>query len=351
MNDNRRLLQFINSTDNISLLYGNVSYPTPCFDRSFYRNFRTAMLWSDIVTDVLGTVLNFWLLLAILTSAELRLRMRNRLLSSVCIQNLFECLVYLPFSLYMYTVARNEAWTCPKTMAMNLIFYINEFISNWNLVFILALAVVTLLGADLFLTRLSRWLSIAVTSGVLLMPWVLSVLIVPPTIFTQSEQILFTRASNNETVCWTRMFDVRKILYVLNIGVPAILIAICLAATVFLNWKKNVRERTGVGEMARQLIGGSNEAEGVLPYVAMTVIMYACDFGLVLNIIRSSYYKDCVTVTLKAAVNILEGFKVLLLPMTFLLFPEIRYRVKKTQELLRPAHRTSGLSISYVREG
>ncbi|KAH9499963.1 hypothetical protein Btru_076037 [Bulinus truncatus] len=326
--------------------YTSVSF---CFDFKTFQNFLNAFQWVDFCDFLLGIALNLWLLFAILKSNDLRSSMRNKMLSCMCIQNLFECVVFLPFFIYVYERDTNAlSKSCLLSRALTALYFFNEFISNWNLVLILALAVSTVLAVDI-VSKLNTTVVKIGTYCILLIPWLISVAIVPPVIFSDYKETVYRRPSNNQTVCFAYILSAKKSLYFINIGVPAILIVSLLTALIILKWKKRSQERS-VGDMSRQLIGQSPETDELLPYVLFVVIFFFCDFGSMLNLMKINIYTNCTGAVMLLIQLLLQGFKVFLVPLSFLVFPEIRYRAwKMVLKVIRP-DQSSDITMNYVKE-
>lgn len=272
---------------NISL--GNVTKETPqlCFGIQFFVSYFTVAKWIDVSTIVIGTAINTWLIAAILSSKDLRSRMRNKMLIGMCFQHLFEVLIYLPLQLKVND-GYKILYQCHFAKAYILVFYSNEFVSNWNFVMILAFAVYTAHGSEVF-SKMTGYKRVIGSYGVLLAPWLSSFIFMLPIVFG----FQFASISKNPSgVCKGDQARTRPIILTLTVGIPVTLVVMLFAALVFLKRRRQAMEKQDE-DMSQQLIDESSEADPLAPFVAFVLIVVLCDIWILNMFQVVDIYKDC----------------------------------------------------------
>ncbi|KAK0048682.1 hypothetical protein Bpfe_021962 [Biomphalaria pfeifferi] len=220
------------------------------------------------IVIISGTLLNLWLLLAIATSQELRSRMRNKLLISTCVHHLLLCLVEGPLHT-TFAFSSDYGHFCSHFYAAINIELILDFVSNYTLLTMVIVFVLQLM--DL---KLSVWLSSLgqrlVTVGVILLPWVASLITIPAMIMGSAK--LAVECS------FPYYFETFSLL---DTVIP---LSLAIVITVVAVLKKRRRFRAGFtssGMQVELLILGP-EMDEAKTYVAAVGVALCCDLSIVI---------------------------------------------------------------------
>ncbi|KAI8794793.1 hypothetical protein BgiBS90_005169, partial [Biomphalaria glabrata] len=215
------------------------------------------------IVMVSGTLLNLWLLLAIATSQELRSRMRNKLLISTCVLHLLLCLVEGPLQT---TFAYSNEHVCSHFYAAINTELMLDFVSNYTLLTMVIVFVLQLI--DL---KLSVWLSMLeqrlVTVGVILLPWVASLITIPAMIMGSVKVRITPECSIPYSYATMRLLDT-----LLPLSLAAVI-------TVVAVLKKRRRFRAGFTSSGMQveLLSPGPEMDEAKTYVAAVGVALCCD--------------------------------------------------------------------------
>ncbi|BFZ20421.1 hypothetical protein BsWGS_23460 [Bradybaena similaris] len=301
-----------------------------------YTKFRDG---SFLFLTIVGTALNLWFLVAILSSPVIRSRLRNKLICSSFVLHLINCAFILPTTLG----TMNQDLNCALLTAVINVELMQDLVSNWLLIELISVFIAQIQD---FNPR-SRLSSRAATLGTIVLlafPWVASLVAVPVIAFEFYRQV-----PDEEKFCFFLTFDALEVLRSMDTALPIILaILLVTAAAVMRHRRFTLRNSSG---MQTELLDPGPEIDSTLAYVIAVIVATLCDFlRLIFAFAFDLYWLDFLTLMkLNFLAYVLPYYRAVLAPLPWLLLPDIRQRIRTW----RPWHRPSpgvDLTMAYKRE-
>ncbi|KAI8794796.1 hypothetical protein BgiBS90_005172 [Biomphalaria glabrata] len=286
------------------------------------------------VTIVLGTLLNLWLLLAIVTCPEMRSRIRNKLIVSNCVLYLVQCLVEGPLDV---AALSSDTKSCSIFHAVINIMLMLDFVSNYTLLTMVIVFVLQLM--DL---KLSVWMSelkqLVVTLGVLLIPWVASLLTIPAMVTTSDKYIIFADCPIPRSYLIFR---------IVNTIVPLMLAAGVSVAAALM---KRRRFSAGLNPSGMQveLLSPGPEMDEAKTYLVAVAVSFLCDIGVTIMEFDLGIPAVETRIILGFSTVTLETIRPVVMALPWLLFNDIRQRLKTWRPWYRPE---PGIDLTQAQGG
>ncbi|KAK0048684.1 hypothetical protein Bpfe_021964 [Biomphalaria pfeifferi] len=288
------------------------------------------------IVVVAGTLLNLWLLLAIATSQELRSRMRNKLLISTCVLHLLFCLVEGPLHT-TFAFSSGYGHFCSHFYAAINIELILDFVSNYTLLTMVIVFILQLM--DL---KLSVWLSSLgqrlVTVGVILLPWVASLITIPAMIMGSAKVLITLECSIPYSYATMRLLDT-----VIPLSLAAVI-------TVVAVLKKRRRFRAGFTSSGMQveLLSPGPEMDEAKTYIAAVGVALCCDSIIALLEFELNFESHNARFIVFYIALTLECARPLFMFFPWLMFKDVRQRLKSWKPWLRSK---PGIESTDVKSG
>ncbi|CAL1541675.1 unnamed protein product [Lymnaea stagnalis] len=281
---------------------------------------------SDYVALAFGILPNLWILLATLTSQDLRARMRNKIVCSFCVLHLLNCLLFMPMRIEVTRLRRlYYKINCDFYNFVTLMELLQDFIFNWTLVLLIVVFVARICDFKPYagLTSLTTTLG---TYAILISPWVASLVIIPGV--RNSLWYSYLKSNNISTTngCIFSTSDTLLVIKSLDTAVPLLISVALMVTAVVLRRRRFTRGFSG--DMEVELIERGPEVDGHFGYTAAVVVSFVCDFAtafMIFDLIEIRMTQRWVYYTVA---YVMSQTKVFLTPLPWLLFPDIRERVK-----------------------
>ncbi|CAL1541676.1 unnamed protein product [Lymnaea stagnalis] len=276
----------------------------------------------------LGIVLNLWLLLAILTSRDIRARMRNKIVCSFCVLHLLNCLLFTPMELEITRLMRLfHRVSCYVLSSVHHVLLMQDFISNWTLVLLVIVFVAQICDYKPC-ARFKRSTIAIGTYALLALPWVASLVTIPgittPTFYSFVRNLNVSLAYFEGCIFVTS--DAFLIIKSLDTMVPLLVAVGLLSAAVVLRRRRFTRGFSS--GMQVELLDRGPEVDDHFGYTAAVVVTSVCDFAEALSFLEL-FEMGMKQRWIYSVVEIfLSETKVFLIVLPWLLFPDIRERVK-----------------------
>lgn len=305
--------------DNVT---GNSTFEYEDYDASIWDVTLTA----DYLAIPLGTLTNLWLLLALLTSRGIRSRMRNKLICSLSFLYLLNSSLAFPIQRKIFnSFMAGYGISCHSLSAVHHVDLMQDFISNWTVVLMVAA----------FLTKTSGYkpcggfklqtIDIG-TYAVLAFPWLASFVTVPA--ITHATHYLEKRNRNVSTFdeCVFTTDDSYRVVKSLDTFVPLVAAVAMLVAAVVVRRRRFAGASSSGSKV--HLLDGGQEVDKVYGYAAALVLTFTIDVLDVVGTLVTSKTYSAYTPTIVVTVYFLTQSKVYLSFLPWLLFPDIRERIK-----------------------
>ncbi|BFZ20413.1 hypothetical protein BsWGS_23452 [Bradybaena similaris] len=299
---------------------------------------------NQVFTSVVGSVINLWFLAAILSSPEVRSRLRNKIICNSFVLHLLNCAIILPATVDSFY--GDQVRSCIYYAVIDNLNLMHELVSNWLLVMLMAVFIAQI---DDFspASRLSPRTAIFGTVVLLVFPWIASLVIVP--VITHRYRM---HESDSFKSCFTSPTDSLEVFRSIDTALP-ILLAILLLIVAALRRRQRFTHRNSTGSIQAELFGPGPEIDRTFPYVVAVIVSTLCDLlRLVLAVGRYSFGKYNVwqLVQIIFAAGVLSEYRAILMPITWLLLPDIRQRIKSWRPWHWPAS-SADLKVAYQKEG
>ena len=242
---------------------------------SFMAEYRMVMSWTlgmETVFMIVGTLLNLWLMLSILTSRDLRVRMRNQLIVNMSIINLVQTVIKSPVLILkctaiLHKVLLTREFFCHTYSIMTVVEFTQSFISDWLMVFIIAIFIANIMDMDLE-SKVTPQVSRLMKAILHLLPWFVAIVI--------------TTISISQVTRWYpcllipyRNLYIFEIVYTI---IPTSLAVLLMVAAILLRIRRfNRGSSTADGNMGVQLIGKGPEIDNTFAYMLAGAICVACE--------------------------------------------------------------------------
>ncbi|GFO45992.1 hypothetical protein PoB_007249700 [Plakobranchus ocellatus] len=272
---------------------------------------------------LLGLFVNIWLFASIITSREIRVRMRNQIICSILILHLLE-IVFMQSITFFKTIdiLWVMEWPLFKTcyyldysLSMSLI---ETVISDYLIVIVCAIFLAQLLEFDPA-TRLTPVTLRLGKLAFLSFPWVLGLIAIPVSlelIAVKDYPCVKIDTSKHYVFC---------VIYTI---LPICLSIMLISAALLLRWRRfrlgplTVQNNTGVQQM-----GLGAEIDNPLAYIAAVAVCVLCEIVSIFIIFEASSGHSR-GVYFNTAAQILAQSRLVLLPFVWLFLRDIRERVK-----------------------
>ncbi|KAK0066558.1 hypothetical protein Bpfe_003990 [Biomphalaria pfeifferi] len=231
---------------------------------------------------LLGMPFNLWLLLVLLTSAELRSRLRNKILAFICVQHLVESALIFPLIVDLYRRYNSfKSLSCLEIALFYNFQLISDFVSNWNVFLLMLFYVFHVFHFQPCWTLSSKAVAV-LTCSMLTLPWVISAVLTPSVMkFFHDRRQVFENTSEimSYLKCLQPIGDSYVIYKSLDTAVPLFASTLLLVAGILLKrWGLS-----GSRGMASELIEQERpEVDSIVSYIAALIVTYICDFGVIL---------------------------------------------------------------------
>ncbi|CAL1541671.1 unnamed protein product [Lymnaea stagnalis] len=309
----------------------------------------------DCIMLPLGLALNAWMLLAIVTSPDMRRRMRNKLIASFCIQHLLESLIQLPMNIDGISRFLNgQSVSCHHISAIFHTYLMQDFISNWTLVIFVAVYMAHVcdyrpqarLPAALPACRAAFAIlnkPVVASSALLASPWILACLIFPPLIFSQSMVKLVSYGD-----CYVETYRGYFIFKSLDNAIP-LLLALGLLVTAAVFRRRRLSGGIAVRGAQVELIERGPDVDSWHPYAAAVSVVGVCEVGFTLSFWWSTILDVWIKLTIDVVFIIINWTKVIMMFFPWLLFPDVRDRIKTWRPWRRERGRPD-LTLVFTKE-
>uniref|UniRef100_A0A0B7BJK5 G-protein coupled receptors family 1 profile domain-containing protein n=1 Tax=Arion vulgaris TaxID=1028688 RepID=A0A0B7BJK5_9EUPU len=292
-----------------------------------------------IIIYVCGTLINIWFLAAILSSQDMRSRLRNKLICNTIILHLVDGILVMPIATGSYLSGSD--YNCVLQTALDSIRQIQDFIGNWLLVMLIVVFIAQIQDFNPGIKLTPRAVIVG-TIGLLTFPWIVSIIVVPITTHEIYYKVTGIRGS-----CFPALQDAITIFKYLDTVLPILLAVILLAVAAVLRYR-----RFTSGSMQIELINRGPEIDNTFAYVTAVVVSILCDFLQIIVFIGNvNLYRYGLSTmfTMYAITFLLADLRVVLMPLTWLLLTDVRQRIKTWRPWYRPAAGID-LTVTYSKE-
>ncbi|BFZ20416.1 hypothetical protein BsWGS_23455 [Bradybaena similaris] len=295
-----------------------------------------------LLMSIVGTPVNLWFLAALLSSADLRSRFRNKIICNNCILHLVTCVIIIPVASYYYS--NYEYISCVQQSMLWHLYFLIELAGNWQLVILIAVFLAQITDFDPT-SKLSSGAATLGTVGLLAFPWAASLVTVP--VITHA---YWKYSSFQYYDCMGLHFDSAAAFRSIDTAAPIILAVVLVIIAAFFKYRR-FHLRNSSRSMHVELIGRGPEIDNTLFYVVAVAVAIVCDLPQLLvrfdvNFPQSRILQWLIVVIVS---DILSEIRVILMAITWLLLPDVRQRIKTW----RPWYRTSpgiDLTLTYTQE-
>ncbi|XP_059144010.1 uncharacterized protein LOC131931287 [Physella acuta] len=306
------------------------------------------MIASDSFVVILGAVINVWLVAAILSSPELRARFRNKIIVCLSVCFLTESFLRAPIELVVHSSfkKRRKGFGCLLMSVMANIQLLQDFISNWYVVMLLLVFVAQIKDIN----PRAKLQPLAITFGtavVLFLPWLLSLITIPSVMSSYSRVFVY-----NSTRYWSScIYPTSESLLIfksLDSAVPLLTTLVLMILAIVFRRQRFRRGFSATG-MRVELISQGPAIDTLPAYIALVTTAIFCnviDALLCFDVIVIAPWQRLYFIIVSHVVSDTRAY---LMPLTWLLVPEIRDRLKTWRPWYRPG-KGIDLTVSFDRE-
>ncbi|GFS15638.1 hypothetical protein ElyMa_003192300 [Elysia marginata] len=312
----------------------------------YFEDYRMVVTWTlaiETVFMVVGTGLNLWFLLSILTSKDLRVRMRNQLIVNLNAVHLLQTTVKCPVLILknaavLHRVLLTREFFCHTYSIITSADQTQSFIADWLMVFIVGIFIANIMDVDVaskWTPQVSRFSKAAMH----LLPWVVAIVVTPIGI-SQA-----TRWYPCLVIPWRKLYIFETVYTIIPTAITLLLMVIAIV----LRYRRfSHGSRTGGANMGVQLIGKGAEIDNTFAYVFAAFLCVACE---VCHLIFSFEIIEWKYRGLKyhMASYLVSDSRVILMLLPWLLLPDIRQRLRSWRPWQREAAGID-LTIAYGKE-
>ncbi|BFZ20415.1 hypothetical protein BsWGS_23453 [Bradybaena similaris] len=219
-----------------------------------------------------------------------------------------------------------------------------ELAGNWQLVILIAVFLAQIKDFDPT-SKLSSGAATLGTIGLLVFPWAASLVIIP--VITHE---YWKYSSYLYYGCLGIHPDSGEVFRSIDTAVPLVLAVVLVIIAAFFKYRRfNLRDSSR--SMRVELIGRGPEIDNTLFYVVAVAVAIVCDlpqllvrFDVFVPGIRSLHWFITIIVS-----QIVSEIRVILMPITWLLLPDVRQRIKTWRPWYRPSPGID-LTMTYTKE-
>lgn len=303
--------------------------------------FQTATLVSYFICITLGLVLNLVVLLSIVTSPEMRSRLRNKLIANLCACHLTEIVFRFPIAVYIDVKVPDILRDCYTYSAFVIMEQIQVFIVNWNLVFVISVLIAEIRNVNLASTWSKTHRTLA-GCLLLVLPWVTAMVVVPVLLWVYSTAEHGDKNLPAGCILTTYSFMVH-IAAVASI-LPH-LTSVVLMVTAVIMWRRGLREGGYLEESRSQTRLAA--AAPVTVYVIAVMFTILCDVPIILCSLQ--IYDNNNNFTEKAFIvsQIITEVSTIINTLPWFLMSDVRHSIKSRMTYLRRAPGASGATANF----
>lgn len=300
--------------------------------RDYVRFYYIATVTVDTIFTVAGTLINAWFLVAMLLSAEMRARLRNKIICGILVVNLTESLILCPITALRAAAMLYELYDlidCYFQTIHNNIYHIQDFVGNWYILILLCVYLAHLMNFEPRFDPL--WMKIS-TAVIITSPLIFALLFVPLTM-----KSYYRRYSDDR--CLITTYQAIKVYKSLDTIVPQVLATLLLVVTAVFKHRRHPQGRSS-DTFRAQLIDDSFHIDPLSPYVALLITAVATDLCLVIAFMNPLLFIRLgfkFWASLYIVFGVLTYLRLILAPLALLLFPDIRERIKTWRPCRRSA--------------
>ncbi|RUS88964.1 hypothetical protein EGW08_003300, partial [Elysia chlorotica] len=292
---------------------------------SFMDEYRLVMSWTlgmETVFMLVGTALNLWLMLSILTSRDLRVRMRNQLVVNMNAVHLVHTMFTSPvIILQCIAVLKRVFWSyeffCHTYSIIIIIEFIQSFIADWLMVFIMCIFISNITDIDLA-SKVTPLVSRLIKATMHLLPWLVAIIVTPISI----SQV--TRWYPCLLVPYKQLYIFETVYTV----IPTCLTVLLMVAAVVLRFRRfSTGSSTASGNMGVQLLGKGPEIDNTFAYLLAAAVCVACEICHLVFVFEIMDWKYR-GLRFEMVGYILSDSRVILMVFPWLLLPDIRQRIR-----------------------
>ena len=253
-----------NTSSNATTKSGRLQLP----DRLY--NAFTTLVASEMLFVAVGVSINAWLLASILSSQELRVRIRNQFLCCIAIQNIFDdVFIAIPNIAWYFSILNSKPIvSCPMYMFTKMINVICSITSDFLIVALACVFLAQVLdfkpGSRLKVGQLRVGRVIALT-----LPWTLAAVAGPLSVWSISYQ---RRSCSVVNVRKYFILESSFTVFPLCLATAVIAVAVTLRQLRFGHGRL-----TAQGNMDVQLMGSGPEIDNSSAYIGAILVCAACE--------------------------------------------------------------------------
>ena len=242
---------------------------------SFIDEYRMVMNWTlamESVYMVVGTALNLWLIVSILTSRDLRVVMRNQLIVNMSLVNIVQTIFKCPTMVFkcvyiLHRIMLTREFFCHTYSIITTVEFVQSFIADWLMVFMVIIFITHILDIDLA-TKVTPQGSCICKAVMHLLPWLVAIIVTPISI-SQA-----TRWYPCLLVPYRKLYIFETVYTI----IPTCLTVLLMVVATILRFRRFSRgSNTASGNMAVHLIGKGPEIDNTLAYLLAAGICVLCE--------------------------------------------------------------------------
>ncbi|RUS74373.1 hypothetical protein EGW08_017854 [Elysia chlorotica] len=326
-----------NSTDSTDSTH-SISLP-----QDWITAFKVSIV-TETIFVVAGVLLNTWIIASILSSKPIRAVFRNQIICAILVVGLVDDLAVSPvFISSTYLILTKMTYlACAWETFLDTMRIICSFVQDYLVVALSLVFLAQVLAFDPNSKFSPRKILIG-KALVLAFPWAFAIIASPLSLRGISLEgfecvILDAR----------KMYMIESAFTITPLAVAGLVFA---TAVVIRCVRFNEGRITAQGNMGVQLMGSVPQVDGSLPYIVVWLVCVVCEIMYVVILFRLKFGKSH-GIFVYLSLSIMQSARYVCLPLVFLLFTDIRQRVKIWRPW-RPNVQESGidLTVVYNREG
>ncbi|BFZ20418.1 hypothetical protein BsWGS_23456 [Bradybaena similaris] len=194
-------------------------------------------------------------------------------------------------------------------------------------------------------SKLSSGAATVGTIGLLVFPWVASLVIVPV-----STHAYWKYSQYKFYDCQSLHPDSMSLFRSIDTAAPLVLAVVLVIIAAFFKYRR-FHLRNSSRSMQVELIGRGPEIDNTLFYVVAVAVAIVCDLLQLLVRFNVNFPQRRILHWLIVVIvsGILSEFRVILMPITWLLLPDVRQRIKTWRPWYRPSPGID-LTLTYTKE-
>ncbi|GFR81065.1 hypothetical protein ElyMa_004060500 [Elysia marginata] len=265
----------------------------------------------------LGTLLNAWFLLAVMTSQPHRTRLRSQLFCNLCVVHFGVSMIKSPVMVFFSKLLLDAAYWSTMCDSLSLtvpLEMVYSFILDWLLVFTITVYLANVLDFDPTRTLGPR----VVNAGkvfINILPWVAS-----PALFPLLRDLFPA-----QDWCIKQVSSNRQKFALVNLMAPSV-VCIVTVSVAFVLYCRRINRTSDSGSMWDRIFRHGGEMDSPLPYAVAIGINAACEGAFIFCVFKLAL-GSTVRMTVMTSSSCVSASRAVLVLLPWILLPDVRERV------------------------